>query len=168
MKLLVGLTAAILTFAAFAATPYRTEGMVLLQPEFVLKERVTSIESLAGYVKAVQSSAGEALSDTTPTPASGYLVLAVRPGGQSMVWLDFNPALPEPVAARLRTAILAVPAFEARNGVVVFALKSSLWGAPPAKGFPDPPEWSKAMEGRDEPMEIGDLVDKVWPGRTGT
>jgi len=155
MKLLVGLTAAILTFAAFAATPYRTEGMVLLQPEFVLKERVTSIESLAGYVKAVQSSAGEALSDTTPTPASGYLVLAVRPGGQSMVWLDFNPALPEPVAARLRTAILAVPAFEARNGVV-------------AKGFPDPPEWSKAMEGRDEPMEIGDLVDKVWPGGAGT
>ena len=167
MKFLVGLTAAIFTFAASAATPYRTESIMLLQPDFVLKERVPSIDSLSGYIKAVQSSAGQALSGTTPTPASGYLVLAVRPGGQSMVWLDFKPALPEPTAAKLRAAILSVPAFEANNGTVVFALNSSLWGGQPASGFPNPPEWSKAMEGRDEPVEIGDLVDKVWPSRAG-
>jgi hypothetical protein len=168
MKLLVGLTAAFLTFAALAATPYRTESIMLLQPDFVLKERVPSIDSLSSYIKAVQSSAELALSDTPPTPASGYLVLAVRPGGQSMVWLDFKPALPEPAAAKLRAAVLAVPAFEANNGVVVFALNSSLWGGPAASGFPNPHEWSKAMEEHDEPMEIGDLVDKVWPGRADT
>ena len=167
MKFLVGLTAVIFTFTAFAATPYRTESIMLLQPDFVLKERVPSIDSLSGYIKAVQSSAGHALSGTTPTPASGYLVLAVRPGGQSMVWLDFKPALPEPTAAKLRAAILSVPAFEANNGTVVFALNSSLWGGQPASGFPNPPEWSKAMGGRDEPVEIGDLVDKVWPSRAG-
>ena len=81
-----------------------------------------------------------------------------------MVWFDFKPALPEPTTISLRAAILEVPPFEAKNGAVVLALNSALWGAPSATGFPNPPEWSKAMEGRTEPMEIGDLVDKVWPG----
>ena len=107
------------------------------------------------------------MSDTTATPATGYVVLAVRPSRQSMVWLDFKPALPEQTAAKLRAAILEVPPFEAENGVVVFALNSALWGAPPVSGFPNPPEWNAAMEGSTESMEIGDLVDKVWPGSAG-
>lgn len=80
-----------------------------------------------------------------------------------MVWLDFQPELPDAVAARLTQAIQAVPPFEARGGVVVFALNATLWDAPAAQGFPNPSAWRKAMEGRSEPMEIGDLVDQVWP-----
>lgn len=154
--------------AVSAATPYRTESIMLMQPDFELKERVASVESLSEYIKAVQSAAESALADEQPHPATGFLVLAVRPGGQSMVWLDFKPGLPEPIAAKLRAAILAVPPFEARGGVVVFALNSSLWDSAPSQGFPKPQEWSKAMEGRSEPMEIGDLVDMVWPGGAGT
>ncbi len=168
MKFLAVLAAMLLSAAASAATPYRTESIVLLQPDFVLKERVPSVQSLSEYMKAVQSAAESALADEQPHPATGFLVLAVRPGRQSMVWLDFKPSLPEPTAAKLRTAILAVPAFEARGGVVVFALNSSLWDSPPSQGFPNPQEWSKAMEGRSEPMEVGDLVDKVWPVEAGT
>ena len=85
-----------------------------------------------------------------------------------MVWLDFKPSLPAKTATELRAAILAVPAFEARGGVVVFALSSSLWGSPVSEGFPNPPEWRKAMEGRSEPMEIGELVERVWPAGEGT
>jgi hypothetical protein len=162
------LAAILLGSGASAATPYRTENIVLLQPDFVLKERAPSVPALSEYIKAVQAAAGSALAGEQPHPASGHLVLAVRPGGQSMVWLDFKPELPESSAARLRTAILAVPAFEARGGVVVFALNSSLWGVPASQGFPNPREWSKAMEGRSDPIEIGDLVDMVWPGSPGT
>ncbi|NZA26255.1 hypothetical protein H0E84_07635 [Luteimonas sp. SJ-92] len=168
MKFLAVLVAMLLSSAASAATPYRTENIMLLQPDFVLKERAPSVQSLSEYIRAVESATESALVDEQPHPASGYLVLAVRPGGQSMVWLDFKPSLPEPIAAKLRAAILAVPTFEARGGVVVFALNSSLWDSPASQGFPNPQEWSKAMEGRSEPMEIGDLVDKVWPAGAGT
>lgn len=166
MKLFAGAITASLAVAAVAATPYRMHGVTLLQPEFVLNERVASIGALSGYIKAVQVSAEKALSGTTVTPATGYLVLAVRPGGRSMVWFDFKPALPEPTASRLRAAILEVPAFEAKEGAVVFALNSSLWGAPAPTGFPSPPEWNSAMQGHAEPLEIGALVDKVWPDGT--
>lgn len=163
MKFLVGMAAAAITFSAAAENSYRMNSIMLLQPDFVLKQRAPSTDSLSAYIKAVQSSAGESLSDATPVPSSGYLVLAVRPGGRSMVWLDFKPALPEPIAAKLRSSILAVPAFEAKKGVVVFALNSSLWDAPSASGFPNPPEWSNAMGEQDGPIEIGALVDRVWP-----
>lgn len=150
-------------FPVLAATPYQTQGIVLLQPDFVLQERVPSIDSLSGYIKAVQAAAEATMAREAPSPTSGFVVLAVRPGRRSMAWLDFQPALPDAVAARLTQAIQAVPPFEARDGVVVFALKATLWDAPSAHGFPNPSAWRKAMEGRSEPMEIGDLVNEVWP-----
>jgi len=159
--------ALLLSGSANAAPPYRTESVVLLQPQFVFEERAPSVQLLSDYIKSVQTAAQQALEGEAPYPASGYLVLAVRPGGRSMVWLDFQPSLPEPVASKLRAAILAVPAFEARKGVVVFALNSSLWNSPARQGFPKPPEWIEAMKGHDKPMEIGDLVDKVWPDKAG-
>ena len=168
MKFLAFLAAALLGSTASAATPYRAENIVLLQPDVVLRERAPSVQSLSDYIDAVKSAAARALADVQPHPASGFLVLAVRPGGKSMVWLDFTPGLPEPTAAKLRAAVLGVPAFEARRGVVVFALNSSLWDAPASQGFPNPEEWSKAMEGRSEPMEVGALVDMVWPDGAGT
>ena len=168
MRLLAILASVLLSFAASAATPYRMENVMLLQPDFVLQERAPSVQSLSEYIRAVQGAAAGALADEQPSPASGYLVLAVRPGAQSMVWLDFKPNLPATTATKLRAAILAVPAFEARGGVVVFALNSSLWGSPVSQGFPNPAEWTKAMEGRSDPMEIGDLVDQVWPAGAGT
>lgn len=154
--------------ASLAATPYKTESIMLLQPDFVLTERVSSVTALSEYIKAVESACQAVLVDAQPSPAGGFLVLAVRPGGQSMTWLDFKPGLPTPLAERLKAAILRVPPFQARHGVVVFAVKASLWDAPLSHDFPSPSEWNKAMEGRGEPMEIGDLVDKVWPGRVGT
>ena len=80
MKFLAVLATILLSSAASAATPYRTENIMLLQPDFVLKERAPSVPALSEYIKAVQSAAGRALADEEPHPASGYLVLAVRPG----------------------------------------------------------------------------------------
>lgn len=152
-----------LSATAAAAEPYRGEGVVLLQPEHVLQARASSTSAVAGYIRAVESAAAAALAQEPPRPSGGYLVLAVRPGGRSMAWLDTRPALPGATAARLREAILSVPAFEAREGVVVFALRASLWGGAVAHEFPAPQAWSEAMAGHDEPMEIGGLVDRLWP-----
>ena len=167
MKLLTILASMLLSVTT-SATPYRMESVTLMQPDVLLKERVPSFHSLSEYIRAVHGAAEAALAGAHPSPASGYLVLAVRPGGQSMVWLDFKPSLPEKTATELRAAILAVPVFEARGGVVVFALSSSLWGFPVSKNIPNPPEWRKAMEGRSETTEIGELVERVWPAGEGT
>jgi hypothetical protein len=149
-------------------SPYKLESIMLLQPDFVLQRRVPSVDALSSYVKAVEAATGDALSSKTPSPASGYIVLAVRPRQKSNVWFDFNPTLPEATERHLRAAILAVPPFPAKEGTVVFALNVTLWNASPSSGFPNPSEWRKAMEGSEASMEITDLVDRlVWPDETG-
>lgn len=155
----------LMALPAAAQVPYKVNSAMLLQPDFVLQERLPSVDALAGYVKAVDHAAGTALATTPATPASGWLVLAVRPGHQSMAWLDFDAALPAATAEALRTRILAVPPFAARAGVVVVALNVSLWDAPAATGFPNPPEWRAAVANDTVDIEIGALVERVWPAQ---
>jgi hypothetical protein len=168
MRILAVVVLLLASAVASATEPYHTENIMLLQPEFVLQERVPSVNQLSDYIKAVQNAAGLALSGKPQSPTSGQLVIAVRPGGQSKVWLDFVPALPEPTASALRQALEAVPPFQAQGGVVVFSLNSILWGAPPSSRPPAPAEWTEAMKGRTEPEEIGSLVERVWPPKAGT
>ena len=163
MRVLMVLVAALFCGPAFAEKPaYQLESLMLLQPEFVLEQRA-SAEDLSNYIKAVRTAAEAVVAEEKGQhPASGYIVLAVRPGGRSKVWLDFTPALPPALDARLAAALGAVVPFQARKGVVVFAINSSLWGAPAAQRPPAPAEWTKAMEGTSDPMEIGELVERIW------
>ena len=71
MKFLAVLAAILLSSATSAATPYRTENIMLLQPDFVLKERAPSVPALSEYIKAVQSAAENALADEQPQPVQG-------------------------------------------------------------------------------------------------
>ena len=163
MKFIVATLIALFSLPLSAASAYRTESIILLQPDFVLKERISSVESLSDYIKAVQAAVEVTLDGEPPSPTSGHLVLAVRPRGQSMVWLDFKPSLPHPTATLLKTAVLAVSPFPVKNDVVVFSINLTLWEATPTQqAFPFPSEWSKAMEGHTNPMMIDDIVDRVW------
>jgi hypothetical protein len=156
--------AALLCMPAFAADPYAMQGVVLLQPEAVLSERVTALE-LAAYIKAVNAEASASLSGIADAaPAAGFIVVAVRPGGQSRVWLDFSPALPAAVAARLAGSVEQLKPFDAQHGVVVFALNTTLWGAAPTtSATPAPAEWTEATKLAGVPMEVGALVEHLWP-----
>ncbi|MET0547977.1 MAG: hypothetical protein ABW002_01730 [Xanthomonas sp.] len=148
-----------------AAEPFRLQNLMLLQPESVMRDRAESVDALAAYVKALNATAARALSRVdAPRPAAGFVAVAVRPGGRSRIWLDVAPALPDPVANTLVTALERVPPFQAKGGVVVFALNVTLWDAPPTeRQGPSPAAWQRAAEGQAAPMEIGDLVDRVWP-----
>lgn len=169
MKIPAILFLLLLTGLAFAAKPYSMESIMLLQPDFVLSERV-DVDDLSEYIKSINSAAEISLAELgNRSPAAGFLVVAVRPNGQSKVWLDFTPGLPSAMANHLRSSLEAVTPFKARVGVVVFAINCTLWGAAATdrKG-PWPIEWKQAMKGRTDPMETGDLVDLVWPSRAGT
>jgi hypothetical protein len=149
---------------AQAAEPIVYDNVVLLQPSSVLEERVANIDAMAEYVKALQVAAREAvLASSVKQAVGGYIVVAVKPGGQSKVWLDFDTLLDQTLVQQLIAKTEGVPPFEARKGPVVFALKAVLWdGKPPKRIVPSPIEWRRAASGVPT-MEVGELVEKVWP-----
>ena len=146
------------------------QSLMMLQPDFVLQNRVGGAQPLASYIESLNTAAeSDLLKLATPTPASGFVVVAVRPGGATKVWLDLSPALPPSVDAHLRSTLGAVAPFRAKNGVVVFAINVSIWNAAPStKQWPRPTEWVEATEHLTGPIEIGDLVNRVWPAKPGT
>lgn len=115
---------------ASASTPYEMKDVVLLQPDFVLQERVT-VKALAPYIQSVNVAALEVLSGQKYEPAGGFVVLAIRPGMQSAAWLDIRPALPPDLARALVARLHAVPAPTVEGGPVVFAIRASLSGGTP-------------------------------------
>lgn len=149
--------------AAQATNEVSAVGLMLLQPERIIEARV-SVAQLAPYLKQVDEAAvGAIKSAETVPPSGGFVVVAIRPGGQSKIWLDFTPALPKRLAEKLLTVTQAVPAPAVRGGSVVLAMKYSIGGAPaPAQALPSPAEWSAAAKAAGRALEIGDLVDRVW------
>lgn len=148
---------------ARAAEPVTELGVVLLQPSAVLEERVPSVDAMADYIKAVQAASREAvLGSAARQSVGGFIVVAVRPGPQSHVWLDFDALLDLELRKQILDKVAAVKPFEAVKGPVVFALKVSLWnGRPPKRAAPLPPEWKKAT-GNGERPDVGQLVDRIW------
>lgn len=148
---------------AQAAEPMTHFNVVLLQPSAVMERRVANIDAMADYIKAVQAAAREAVVASGATQAvGGFVVLAVKPGHQSRVWLDFDALLDLEMRRQITNSVQAVPAFEVTEGPVVFALKVATWDAKESKRVaPSPIEWKKATP-KGKPLEIGKLVEKVW------
>jgi hypothetical protein len=166
MKKIIALLAIFLGNSAFALTPYNMQNVMLLQPDLVLSKRVET-KALSNYIKSVNAAAETSLAGIAePTPTAGFIVIAVRPNGQTKVWLDFSPALPSVSATRLLTSLEHVVPFKAKGGVVLFAINATLWDATATKReAPFPIEWQQAMKGAGAPMEIDNLVELVWPSK---
>ena len=154
-----------MSLQASAAEPVQLHGIVLLQPEFILKDRVPSVQALSEYVQSAQAAAAAAVrAQGTTAPNSGFIVIAVRPGLQSKVWLDFDHPLPAALRTDLLNRVGAVKPFAARLGPVVFGIHVGLaGGAASTRKQPQPAEWSAAASKLSEPIEIGDLVERIWP-----
>jgi hypothetical protein len=150
---------------AQAAEPITKFGVVLLQPSSVLEQRVPSVDALAEYIKAVEVAAREAVLAAPSKPAAGgFIVVAVRPGRRSKVWLDFDSSPGFDVSRQIVTKVAAVKPFEAKSGSVVFAIKVGLWeGLESARVAPSPMEWKAVTSQSERPLEIDELVDKAWP-----
>ncbi|MEK8033674.1 hypothetical protein AACH06_22860 [Ideonella sp. DXS29W] len=156
---------ALAAFAAIdshAAEPFTRLNVVLLQPSAVLEAR-TSVDAMADYIRAIERAASDAVAAAASRQSTGgFVVVAVRPGGQSKAWLDFDTLLDLDVRKRLRDAVQGVPAMTVREGPVVFALKVALWGGKESRrSVPTPPEWKQA--GASGPArEVGELVESIW------
>lgn len=138
--------------------------LVLLQPSQVLEQRVADVDAMAEYVKAVEAAARSAVIKSGAQQAvGGFIVVAVRPGGRSNVWLDFDAMLDLALTQHISTAVKAVKPFEVSQGAVVFALKVATWGAKATKRVaPAPPEWKALARNGSEALEVGALVESIW------
>lgn len=164
MRFLVLLVVSLLAaFSVRAAEPFTNFNVVLLQSSSVLEERVVSVDEMADYIKAIEAASRQAVAASPARQAvGGYLVVAVRPGQQSRVWLDFDALLDLEIRKQLIAAARAVKPFEARKGPVVFALKVAIWGGKETRRpAPLPPEWKRAQQSGG-PLEVGELVEAVW------
>ena len=153
----------LLASTAYASQPLTNFNVVLLQPGVVLEKRVPNIDAMADYIKAVEAASREAVLASGATQAlGGFIVLAVRPGLRSKVWLDFDALLDLEIRKQVTDRVRAIPPFEVVEGPVVFALKVATWDGKESKRVaPSPPEWKKATR-NGKPLEIGKLVEKVW------
>ncbi|MFT7775667.1 hypothetical protein [Roseateles sp.] len=164
MRALVLFLAMMTSHLGHAAEPLQTFGISLLQPQEVFQSRVQSVEALATYIKSVQRVTNDFLSaQPHGQPTNGFIVLAVRPGQQSRVWLDLKPEFPAQAAAQLKTAIGRSQPLIVNHGPVVFAISVGIWGgsASTAK-MPAPSEFAVAAKATGRPLEVGDLVERIW------
>lgn len=150
--------------ASCTAAELRTGNVTLLQPDHDLQQKGLDVRSLANFIKEAESVSERVLQPTTLPPSNGFLVMAVREGNQTNVWLDMTPALPPTLEQQLVEAIRQLPAVPVANGTVIFALQLMINGAtPPAKQIPRPPAWQPVINSLKEPLDMERLVLRVWP-----
>ncbi len=136
----------------------------LLQPDAVLRERVPDVGALANYVKGIDKAVSSAVQlHPEYHAAGGFIVLAVKPGEKSNVWLDFKPALDPQAASLIQAAARSVHPPDVRNGIVVFAIRVGLWGGTePAATKPYPAEWQAEVQKAGRSIEAGELAEMAW------
>lgn len=163
-KLFLFFSSLFTTLAANALEPLTNYGVMLMQPENVVQQRIQDVGTLAAYIRAVESATSQAVASTRVKPgSSGFVVVAVRPGQRSNAWLDFKPALPPELASAMLAKVQAVPPPSVAKGPVVFALKVGLWGSPDVAGnVPAPKEWAAATAKAGRAIEVGNLVEMIW------
>jgi hypothetical protein len=150
--------------AAVAAEVVSVRNVALLQPDSVLHERGAEAQHMAQYIRTAEATAGSVLRDEKPTPTAGFIVFAVREGYASKVWLDLVPPLPAATATKLTAALERTQHVPFVGGTIVFAFNVSLWdAAADTRTMPRPQAWIDAAENLPKPIEIGELVDHVWP-----
>ncbi len=152
--------------AAHALEPLVQHDVVLLQKGDIIEQRVAGgSDTMAAYLKTLGQAETEAMrAHPAQIPSAGFIVVAVRPGGQTHTWFDFKPALADATMAALRQAVETTPAMTVQSGEIVFALRVSVWSDKPPKAYaPAPQEWRDASKGMTPKPDVDTLVDMVWP-----
>lgn len=155
---------AFLSCVAWCAEPVTEFRVVLLQPDDVFRDRVSSVDALAKYIDAIGADIRASVAHATDkTPSGGFVVVAVRPGQRSKVWLDFDVPLSVDLQQDLINGIGRVFPVKVKNGPIAFALEIGVWGGKePTRAKPNPQEW-KAVDQRDwQTLDADELLDRVW------
>ena len=152
--------------AAQAVEPLVQHDVVLLQKGEIIEQRVDGgADAMAAYLKTLGQAETETMrAHPAQIPSAGFIVVAVRPGGQTHTWFDFKPALADTTMAALRHTVETTPTMPVKSGEIVFALRVSVWSDRPPKAYaPAPQAWKDASRDMHPKPDIDALVDLVWP-----
>ena len=149
---------------AHAQEPFQYYSVVMLQPQKVFEERLGSVDVLSIYVRGVVDASAAAVKALPKgAPAKGFIVIAVKPGDRSRVWIDFKDPISKETAATLESAAAKVVPVSVKGGTLLFAIKVGLWGASaPKEMVPRPEAWRAEAEKEGRFIEYSELVDRVW------
>ncbi len=150
---------------------FLTDCITLYQPNEVLEKRLLGAETLSAYIPRMQAVAGDFFA-TANTPETLHIVVAVRPGRRSRVWLlSTLRAGTATVFALLRQKLEGITPVEVRVGPVAFAISATIAGGngekPRTNGDLEPPipqEWEDPTKALKAPVLVPDgFLDAVWP-----
>jgi len=144
----------------------------LHQPDQMLVPRVKDYQSLATFIKQIQSECDSYYSETRPRGSQTVdVVVVIKPGQKSRFWLVYeppqsNPARDQGLVENLQR--LSPPPVE--EDPVSFTLRLLLWGAtePDPKQPRNlflPQEWHDAV-GTNQALLVPDgIMAKIWPDK---
>ena len=160
----------VLVFSTMVATSatasnLETNEILLYQPNGVLERRILDAGKLAEYIVRLQSVCQSFLAGDK-TPETLDIVVAVRPGKRSRVWLvSSTRAADGPQRRSLRKKLGEVAPCEVNGGPIAFAIVARIagGGGTRSKELPMPKEWQDAAsKGTNLPIPDG-ILDILWP-----
>ena len=158
------------TAATAKAAAFDMTSVGLYQPSIAYEERVGDVKPLSDYIAALREEARRTFEAASPGPGiTGAIVVAVRPGNSSRVWLVTGENVLSPtVSESLRRRLEAVPAVTVKNGPIGFAMNFNAWGGgkpipvPESYPIPVPQEWRDALTAGGGYLP-DDALPKAWP-----
>ena len=92
------------------------------------------------------------------------LVIAVKPGGKSRFWVNFNPGggVDTELVKGLLERLQELPVPVVRQGPVAVAIQATLWGGQRGGWELIPKEWQEAC-GQQNVLVLDGILAIVWP-----
>ena len=158
--------------ALVAAEGFKTAGIVLYQPDEVLRERFASADVLAEYFKKVEAATEEHFKQHSK-PANLDLVIAIKPEYRVKCWLRYTDASLDKELTALRKKIEAIKPLKITGGPFAFVVQGQLAGgvknaSNDGNRPPIPDEWKAVAEKAKEPLRLpDDFLKLLWPDLPG-
>jgi TonB family protein len=151
---------------------YQMKRLASYQSRDVLIRRMPPAEAVSGYLAQLKEVAHNFFVGVA-VPETLHVVVVVRPGGRSRVWLasSVRPG-DSPELVPLRQLLEAVKPIDVREGPVILALSGTVAGGDDPASLegdayhnPIPEAWRRAAGGRSDPPPFSSdaFIDLVWP-----
>ena len=161
-----------IAFAGDAIPPYQSGSIYLYQPDQVLRTRLGgNADRLAEYLNALNVTALAVLSAARPElPTSGAIVVAVKPGKRSRVWLSISDGgISKDLRVTLIDRLESIEPMDVYVGPVAVALSFHAWGGAMSRSdkdsvVPIPEEWKNAAKATGGGTLPDSALNFLWPG----
>ncbi len=155
-----------ITSAGQAENKIRFAHLSLYQPEAILSERMPSVKVLAEFTRVIQESIEPSLrSSPNIGPLQYSIIVAIKPGGKIKTWAYAPDEAKAIVLSKTVTLdpTKPLPTVPAVSGLLLFGLNWSLNGGAISNTNPTPKEWQDQAKALGRTIEIGELVEILWP-----